>query len=291
MITAEEKRVKKTEKTQVYDSELIEKLKRISKRVREKIVKSVFRAQSGHPGGSLSAVEMLVALYVYKMNYRKENMKDPERDIFVLSKGHSAPALYAVLSEIGIIDEKELLNLRQVTSFLQGHPDRLMIPGIEASTGSLGQGLSIAIGMALASKIDGKKNKIYVMLGDGELQEGQVWEGFMTAGFKKLDNLIAIIDYNKIQLDGWVDDIKSLEPLADKLRAFNWDVREINGHDFYEVLSALEQADRAKKPFCIIAHTIKGKGVSFMENNPQFHGKAPNSDQYKIAIDELEKDD
>ncbi len=274
-----------------YPEELIEKLKHQAKRVRRRIVESVFRAQSGHPGGSLSAVELLVSLYSYKMNYSKENMNDPSRDIFVLSKGHSAPALYSIFAELGIIEENELLNLRQVSSDLQGHPDRLLIPGVEASTGSLGQGLSIAIGMALASKIDKKNNTIYVMLGDGEMQEGQVWEGFMTAGYRKLDNIVAIIDYNKIQLDGWVDDIKSLEPLSDKIKAFRWEAVEIDGHNFTQILSALDYADNVDIPFAIIAHTIKGKGVSFMENNPKFHGKAPTGDEYKVAIEEIKDDD
>ncbi len=271
-----------------YAEELIEKLKSKARKVRIEIVKSIYKAQSGHPGGSLSATDILVALFFYKMHFHPKDLHWKDRDLFVLSKGHGVPALYGVFSELGIIKEEELSHLRQVGSILQGHPDRLKTPGIEASTGSLGQGLSIALGMALSIRLNKSNRKVYVMMGDGEMQEGQIWEAMLKAGNEKLDNLVGIIDYNGIQLDGMVKKIDDLAPLKDKCKAFKWETVEIDGHNFDEILWAFDEADKNKgRPFMIIAHTIKGKGVSFMENNPAFHGKAPNEEQYKQALKEL----
>ena len=271
-----------------YPKELIDNLKKKANKVRIEIIKSIYKAQSGHPGGSLSATDILVALFFHKMHFHPKDLHWKDRDLFVLSKGHGVPALYAVFSELGIIKEEELSHLRQVGSILQGHPDRMKTPGIEASTGSLGQGLSIAIGMALSIRLNKSERKVYVMMGDGEMQEGQIWEGMLKAGNEHLDNLVGIIDYNGIQLDGMVKKIDDLAPLKEKCKAFKWETVEINGHDFKEILWALDEADKVKgKPFMIIAHTIKGKGVSFMENNPAFHGKAPNEEQYKQALKEL----
>jgi transketolase len=223
------------------------------------------------------------------------NPKDPEwdgRDRFILSKGHACPIIYAALAELGYFPEEELLTLRKLGSRLQGHPDKLLTPGIEMSTGSLGQGLSVANGLALGLKLDKKKSKVYVLLGDGESQEGQIWEAAMTAGHYKLDNLRAILDYNRMQIDGFINEIKKLEPLNDKWRAFGWETIEIDGHSFPQIINALEQADKVKgKPIIIIAKTVKGKGVSFMEFNNYFHGKAPTQEEYEKAIKELEKDD
>ena len=259
--------------------------------VRRHIIEMVYTAGSGHPGGSLSATDILVALYFKIMNYDPENPKWTDRDRFVLSKGHAAPALYAVLAELGVFPVDELLTLRKVGSRLQGHPDMRKLPGIEASTGSLGQGISIANGMALAAKLDRKLYNVFVMLGDGEIEEGQVWEAAMFASHYKLDNLIAFIDRNKLQIDGETEKVMSIEPISDKWKAFGWEVREINGHNFKEIIDAVEWAKGIKgKPAMIIAHTVKGKGVSFMEGSVHFHGKPPNDEEYKIAIQDLEKE-
>ncbi len=246
------------------------------------------KAGSGHPGGSLSAVEVLVALYFRVMRHRPQEPRWPERDRFILSKGHAAPALYAVLAEAGYFPGKELLTLRQLGSRLQGHPDMTKTPGVEMSAGSVGMGLSFAIGTALAARLDGKPYRTYVLLGDGECDEGQVWEAAMFAAHHKVDNLTAIVDRNEIQLTTWTRQVMGLEPLADKWRAFGWQVMEIDGHDLSAVLAALREAQGVKgKPTVIISHTVKGKGVSFMENNPAFHGKAPSPQQVEQALKEL----
>jgi transketolase len=277
-------------KLNVHMSKSIEELQEIAKRVRRDIVTMTTAAKSGHPGGSLSAVEILVELYFNTMRIDPANAHWPDRDRFILSKGHAAPVLYSVMAERGYPDTpKDQLNtLRKFGSIYQGHPDMRFIPSLEAATGSLGQGLSLGLGMALGARLDGRPTRIYVMLGDGEIQEGQVWEAAMAAPFHKVDNLVAIVDYNGIQLDGFVKDIMEVAPLAEKWRAFNWHVIEINGNDAAAVRKAFEEAGTIKeKPTCVVAHTIKGKGVSFMENNPKFHGVAPTQDELKLALQEL----
>ncbi len=275
----------------MYSEELVGELKEKARKIRIDIIKAIYKAQSGHPGGSLSAADIISALYFYKMKYKPEDTKWDKRDYFILSKGHAAPAQYSALVELGVIKRDELNYLRQLGHILQGHPDRLKTPGIEASTGSLGQGLSIALGMALGLKIDNNNDrKVYVMMGDGEMQEGQIWETILKAGNIGIDNLVGIIDYNGIQLDGFVKNIDDISPLKEKIDAFKWKTIEIDGHNFNEILFALDEADKIKNsPTMIIAHTIKGKGVSFMENNPAFHGKAPNEEQMKQALKELEQ--
>jgi transketolase len=266
-------------------------LQEIAKRVRREIVEMTGAAKSGHPGGSLSAVEILVELYFDYMRIDPKNPGWADRDRFILSKGHAAPVLYAVMAEAGYAETPvgQLNTLRKLGSVYQGHPDVRFIHALDASTGSLGEGLSLGIGMALAARLDGRPYRTYVLLGDGEIQEGQVWEAAMAAPFHKIDNLVAIVDYNRIQLDGFVKDIMEVAPLAEKWRAFGWNTLEINGHDLAAVRRALEQAEAAKgKPTCIVAHTIKGKGVSFMENNPKFHGTAPTPDEVKLALQELQ---
>ena len=268
----------------------IEELKFTSKKIRMNIIKMVHSAKSGHPGGSLSGVEILNVLYNKCLNIPTdwENSSDFEkRDRFILSKGHASPLLYAVLAEKGIISENDLLTFRKFGSKLQGHPAAKYLPGIETSTGSLGQGLSIGCGIALGLKLDKNPAKVVVLMGDGELQEGSCWEAFMQASHRKLDNLIVIIDRNRLQIDGDTESVMSLEHLADKLIAFGLNVREIDGHDYNEIYSAIEKAKTSTVASAIIAHTIKGKGVSFMENQVGWHGKAPNDEQLKIALEDL----
>jgi transketolase len=266
----------------------VKDLEKIAKKVRYKIVKMVGLAKSGHPGGSLSATDVIVALYFKVMDYNPKNPYKKDRDRFVLSKGHAAPALYAVLSELGMIEEDELWKLRRLEGKLQGHPSMDTL-GVEICTGSLGQGFSAAVGMALGYKLDKLNNYIYVLLGDGECQEGIVWEAAMAAAHYKLDNLIAFVDRNKLQIDGCTEDVMSLGDLKAKFEAFGWDVFEIDGHNFEEIITTVEKAKSLKngKPKMIIAYTVKGKGVSFMENNVAFHGKAPNEEQLKQALEEL----
>lgn len=253
----------------------IKKLKEISTEVRKDILTATCRAQSGHPGGSLSATDMLVCLYFGKMKHNPKKPNDPDRDRFILSKGHAAPALYSCLARVGYFPIKELQTLRQIGSRLQGHPERGKLPGIEASTGPLGQGLSFANGVALAGKLDNKDYKVYCMIGDGESQEGMIWEAAMTSAHYKLDNLCVILDHNRLQIDGDVEKVKGIEPIKDKFKAFNFEVIEINGHDHNEILEALNNADKIKgKPTMIIANTTKGKGVACMENKAEWHGKA-----------------
>lgn len=265
-------------------SQLVE----ISKELRVDIIKMINKAGSGHPGGSLSAIDILTYLYFEKMNVNIDNPKAKDRDRFVLSKGHSAPALYATLAKKGFFPKGELDNLRELGSILQGHPDAKKCPGVDICTGSLGQGFSNACGIALGQKLDKSDAKVYAILGDGEIQEGIVWEAMMAAAKYKLDNLVAIIDCNKIQLDGRTDEIMPMENLHARVANFGWNVVECDGHDFDEIHEAFTNADNCKdKPTCIIAHTIKGKGVSFMEDEVSWHGAAPNNEQTEEAIKEL----
>lgn len=266
----------------------LKSLESIAKSIRRSIISMICEAKSGHPGGSLSIADILAVLYYEEMKVDAANPKMEGRDRFVLSKGHAAPALYAVLAEKGYFPKEELLSLRKFGSHLQGHPDMKKVPGVEISTGSLGQGLSVANGMALNAKIFKEEYRVYTILGDGELQEGQVWEAAMTAAHYSLDNLCAFVDSNNLQIDGNVDSIMGVEPLDKKWEAFGWNVISINGHDFAEILSALDEARACKeKPTMIIAKTVKGKGVSFMENVCGFHGVAPTSEEARRALAEL----
>lgn len=260
----------------------------IAKRLRRDAIQMITEAKSGHPGGSLSAADIVTTLFFDVMHHDPANPKWPERDRFILSKGHCCPILYAAMAECGYCPKDQLNTLRKLGSIYQGHPDVRFLPSLEASTGSLGEGLSLGIGMGLAAKMDGRKWRTYVLLGDGEIQEGQIWEAAMFAGFHKVDNIVAIVDYNQIQLDGFVKDIMDLDPLPEKWRSFGWHVVEIYGHDIAAIQSALGEAASMKgKPTCIVAHTVKGKGVSFMEGNPKFHGTAPTQDECKLALQEL----
>ena len=261
----------------------------ICKQVRRDIINMTANAGSGHPGGSLSATELMTTLFFRQMRIDPKNPKDPNRDRFVLSKGHSAPCYYAVLAERGFISRDEFTNFRQLHSILQGHPDCKKVPGVDASTGSLGQGCSIAVGMALGAKHQGQDVKVYTLLGDGECQEGQIWEAFMSAAHYKLDNLTVIIDNNGLQIDGRNDEVMSLGDLPAKLRAFGFDLHEIDGHDLDAIAAALDAPAASGKPKCILAHTVKGKGVSFMENSVDWHGKAPNDEEYAVAMADLDK--
>ena len=263
-------------------------LNEIANVIRKDIVSMICKSKSGHPGGSLSAVEILTALYFDQMNIDPTNPKMEDRDRFVLSKGHAAPALYATLSERGYFDKEELNHLRQIGSMLQGHPDMKKIPGVEMSTGSLGQGFSVACGMAMAAKLDNAPWNVYALLGDGEVQEGIIWEAAMSAAHYKLDNMIAFLDYNGLQIDGDVESVMNINPIEDKFKTFGWNVITIDGHDFDQIFAALDMAkDTVDKPTMIIAKTIKGKGVSFMENQASWHGSAPNEEQVNQALSEL----
>ena len=258
--------------------------------IRKDVVTEVYNARSGHPGGSLSVTDMLTYLYFYKMNIDPKNPKWEDRDRFVLSKGHTAPALYACLAEKGYFDRSELLKLRKTGAMLQGHPDMKGTPGIDMSTGSLGQGISTAVGMALGGKLTHKDYMVYCVLGDGEIEEGQVWEAAMAASQYKLDNLIAVVDNNDLQIDGRPEEVMSIYPLPDKFKAFGWNVTECNAHDFDDIDRAFEQAkEKNGKPWVIIQKSIKGKGVSFMEDVASWHGTAPKKDQYELAMEELDK--
>ncbi len=266
----------------------IENLKAIATECRIDILTMLEKAASGHPGGSLSAIDIIVALFFSEMKMDPKNPFWEDRDRFILSKGHGVPALYAVLSKKGVIPKEELLTLRQINSRIQGHPDRVMLPFVEASTGSLGQGLSIAQGIAMGLKLQKKSQKVFCLLGDGEIQEGQIWETAMSAPKFKLNNLVVFLDNNNGQIDGHVNEVMDLEPIVDKWKSFNWAVQDIDGHDFGQILGALDKARAEKdKPTFIRARTVKGKGVSFMENNIGWHGVAPNKDQLAQAIKEL----
>ncbi len=266
----------------------IDELKKIANNVRIGIVESIYNAKSGHPGGSLSVADILTVLYFNQMNVDEKDPKAKSRDRLVLSKGHVAPALYSVLAEKGYFGKDELKKLRKLDGLLQGHPDMKNIPGIDMSTGSLGQGLSAANGMALASKLDHEGVRVYCICGDGELQEGQIWEAAMTSCHYKLDNLCLIVDNNNLQIDGKVNEVMSIYPIDEKFRSFGFEVINIDGHDMEQIIRAFEKAKTIKgKPTAIIAKTIKGKGVSFMEDNAGWHGKAPKEEEYNIAVNEL----
>ena len=265
----------------------IKSLEEKARRFRKEILEMIAEAGSGHPGGSLSAVEILISLYYYKMNHRPENPKWPVRDRFIMSKGHASPVLYVTLANCGYFPKEELMTFRKLGSRLQGHV-HIGVPGVELSTGSLGQGLSVANGIALGAKIRKVDFRIYCLLGDGEIQEGQVWEAAMTASQHKLDNICAILDCNRVQENAPVAEIKNEEPLSDKWLSFGWHVIEADGHDFNRLISALDEFDTIKgKPTLILAHTIKGKGVSFMEGQAKWHGKAPKKEELEIALKEL----
>ncbi|WP_347489199.1 transketolase [Desulfoscipio sp. XC116] len=269
-------------------AERLAQLRDRARQIRRHIVSMVGEAGSGHPGGSLSAADIVAALYFDVMRLDPRNPGWPERDRFVLSKGHAAPVLYAALAERGYFPVEDLRTLRKLGSPLQGHPDMRKVPGVEMSTGSLGQGLSAANGMALAGKLDGKDYRVFVLLGDGEIEEGQIWEAAMAAAHYKLDNITAFLDCNGLQIDGPTGEVMSPEPLADKWRAFGWDVQEIDGHDMEQILAAVARArDTGEKPGIIIARTVKGKGVSFMENEVGWHGAAPKPEQVEKALAEL----
>ena len=263
-------------------------LSRVCRQVRRDIINMTANAGSGHPGGSLSAVELMVSTFYNHMRVDPKNPKAEDRDRFVLSKGHAAPCYYAVLAELGFISRDEFKNFRQLHSILQGHPDCKKVPGVDASTGSLGQGCSIAVGMALGAKLQGKDTKVFTLLGDGECQEGQIWEALMSAAHYKLDNLCVIVDNNGLQIDGNVADVMSPYPIVDKLEAFGFKVCAIDGHDFDQIEAAMNTARETKgQPTAIVMKTVKGKDVSFMENNAGWHGKAPNDAEHEQAIGEL----
>lgn len=265
-------------------------LQKTAVEVRKGIVEGVHAAKAGHPGGSLSAADIFTYLYFEEMHIDPKNPKDPDRDRFVLSKGHTAPGLYAALAHRGYFPVEDLLTLRHTGSYLQGHPDMKHIPGVDMSSGSLGQGLSAACGMALGAKQSGKDFRVYALCGDGEIQEGQIWEAAMFAGFRKLDNLCVIVDNNNLQIDGPIDEVCSPYPIDKKFEAFNFYVINIDGNDFDQIKAAFDEAKATKgMPTAIIAHTVKGKGVSFMENNVGWHGKAPNDEEFAVAMEDLRK--
>ena len=264
-------------------------LSRIANTIRKGIIEAVYNAKCGHPGGSLSIADIMTYLYFEEMKVDPENPRDPARDRFVLSKGHTAPALYATLAARGFLPEEDLKTLRKTASYLQGHPDMKGVPGVDMSTGSLGQGISAACGMALSSKLDGDPFRVYAVLGDGESEEGQVWEAAMFAAHYKLDNLVAILDLNGLQIDGPITEVMNPTPHDEKFLAFGWHVITIDAHDFYQIESAFKEARQIKgKPTVIIARSTKGKGVSYMENACEWHGQAPKEDLYKVAISDLD---
>ena len=266
------------------------KLMKTANEIRKDIVVSVHSAKAGHPGGSLSAAEIFTYLYFEELNVDPKDPDKADRDRFVLSKGHTAPGLYAALAERGFFPKEDLVTLRHTGSYLQGHPDMKCIPGVDMSSGSLGQGISAAVGMAIAAKMSGDTYRVYTLLGDGEIQEGQVWEAAMLAAHWKLDNLLVIVDNNNLQIDGPVDKVNSPYPIDKKFEAFNFHVINIDGNDFDQIDAAFKEAKTVKgQPTAIIAKTVKGKGVSYMENQAGWHGKAPNDEQYEIAMEDLEK--
>ena len=267
------------------------KLMKTANEIRKGIVTSVHSAKAGHPGGSLSAAEIFTYLYFEELNVDPEDPKKPDRDRFVLSKGHTAPGLYAALAERGFFPKEDLVTLRHTGSYLQGHPDMKCIPGVDMSSGSLGQGISAAVGMAIAAKLSGDDYRVYTLLGDGEIQEGQVWEAAMLAAHRKLDNLVVIVDNNNLQIDGRIDEVNSPYPIDKKFEAVNFHVINIDCNDFVQIDAAFKEARTVKgRPTAIIAKTVKGKGVSFMENEASWHGKAPNDEQFKVAMEDLEKE-
>lgn len=267
-----------------------QELKKIAHEVRKGIVTSIYSAKAGHPGGSLSAADLFVYLYFKELNIDPKNPQMEERDRFVLSKGHTAPGLYAALAHRGFFPIEDLETLRHVGSYLQGHPDMKCVPGVDMSTGSLGQGLSAAVGMALAARMDRKDYRVYAMCGDGEIQEGQIWEAAMFAGHRGLDNLTVIVDHNKLQIDGKVEDVCSPYPIDKKFEAFNFHTVTIDGHDFDQIAAAFQEARQTKgMPTAIIANTTKGRGISFMEDAAEWHGKAPKEEEFNVAMEDLRK--
>ena len=265
-------------------------LMKTANEIRKGIVTALHSAKAGHPGGSLSATEIFTYLYFEEMNVDPKDPKKADRDRFVLSKGHTAPGLYSTLAQKGFFPKEDLVTLRHTGSYLQGHPDMKHIPGVDMSSGSLGQGISAAVGMAIAGKLDNADYRVYTLLGDGEIQEGQVWEATMLAAHRKLDNLVVIVDNNNLQIDGAITEVNSPYPIDKKFEAFNFHVINIDGNDFDQIDAAFKEAKTVKgQPTAIIAKTVKGKGVSFMENQVGWHGKAPNDEEYKIAMEELEK--
>ena len=269
-------------------NEEIKFLEEKAKEIRKGIIEQVYKAQSGHPGGSLSIADILTVLYFKEMNIDPKNPKWEGRDRLVLSKGHCSPALYSCLANKGYFEQEKLSTFRNIESNLQGHPDMNKVPGVDMTSGSLGQGLSVANGIAISGKLDHKDYRVYAILGDGEIEEGQIWEAAMSASHYKLDNLCVIVDYNNLQIDGTIEEVMSSYPIDEKFRSFGFEVINIDGHDIEEIIKAFEVARNIKeKPVCIIAKTIKGKGVSFMENQVGWHGKAPNEEQYKQAMEEI----
>lgn len=269
-------------------TENVEELQKISKEIRKGIIEAVYSNKSGHPGGSLSIADIITVLYFKEMKIDPKNPKDENRDRLVLSKGHCAPALYSALSNRGFFDTQELQTLRNIESRLQGHPDMKKIPGVDMTTGSLGQGLSSANGMAIAGKLDNRDYRVYCILGDGEIEEGQIWEAAMASNKYKLDNLCVIVDNNNLQIDGTIEEVMSSYPIDEKFRSFGFQIINIDGHNIQEIIDAFDVAKNIKgKPTCIIAKTVKGNGVSFMENMAEWHGKAPNEEQYRQAMEEL----
>lgn len=268
----------------------IEELTQKTVEIRKGIIDAVYSAQSGHPGGSLSIADILTVLYFYEMNIKPENPNWEDRDRLILSKGHCSPALYSCLAYRGYFPVEDLRTFRKIDSYLQGHPDKNKVPGVDMTTGSLGQGLSVANGMAIAGKMNGKNYRVYCILGDGEIEEGQIWEAAMTSNKYKLDNLCVIIDNNNLQIDGTIEEVMSSYPIDEKFKSFGFQIININGNDIEEIIKAFEVAKNVKgKPTCIIAKTMKGKGVSFMENQVGWHGKAPSKEQYEQAIKELDE--
>lgn len=266
----------------------IEELEIKAKEIRRDIIEEIFNAKSGHPGGSLSIADIMTVLYFDELNIDEKNPRWKDRDRLILSKGHCAPALYAALSERGYFEKEKLVSLRKIDSNLQGHPNMNDVPGVDMSTGSLGQGLSVANGMAISAKLDNKDYRVYCILGDGEIEEGQIWEAAMTSNKYKLDNLCVIVDNNNLQIDGTIQEVMDSNPIDEKFKSFGFNVIKIDGHNFDEIKSAFKQAKETKgKPTCIIAKTIKGKGVSFMENQAGWHGKAPNEEEYNQAMSDL----
>ena len=266
----------------------ITELQKIAKEIRRDIIDQVYRARSGHPGGALSIVDILTVLYFNQMNVDAQKPNDENRDRLVLSKGHATAALYAVLAEKGYFPKEDLQGFRNIDGYLQGHPDMKHIPGVDMSTGSLGQGLSAANGMAMMSKLDNKGIRVYCIVGDGEIEEGQIWEAAMTSSHYKLDNLCVIVDHNHLQIDGTIEEVMNSNPIDEKFKSFGFNVIQVDGHDVAHLIHAIESARECKgKPTAIIANTIKGKGVSFMENKAEWHGKAPSEEEYKQAMEEL----
>lgn len=268
----------------------IKELEKLANEIRIQIINQVYNANSGHPGGSLSSTDILTVLYFNQMNINEKEPQSPLRDRFILSKGHCVPALYATLAKRGFIKEEELTKFRKIDGLLQGHPDKNKVPGIDMSTGSLGQGLSVANGMAISSKMNHEGYRVYCLLGDGEIEEGQVWEAAMTASKYKLDNLCVVVDSNNLQIDGTVEEVKGLDNIEGKFKNFGFNTIIVNGHDMQQLIDSFETAKLTKgKPTAIIAKTVKGKGISFMEGKAEWHGKAPNKEQYEQAIKELKE--